>query len=315
MNTGFAFRYPWMLLNLLWLPLWFWIAMRVWQAKRFLMHSSIQPFQGLQTQPQKIPLLLRMGTLACIIFALARPQSVYEITHHDSNGVDMMLALDLSTSMLIPDFTSGMGQRTTRIEAAKGVLKDFIQQRQEDRIGLVSFARYPYLVSPLTLNHEWLLQNLKRLNAGLIEDGTAIGSAVTMCLNRLKELSAKTRLIILLTDGVNNFGDVTPTLAANIAKSFQTKIYAIMIGNDQVFPTDEQTLAQMAETTGGRFYRAYDLKSLQSVYQEIDTLEKTKVKQEGSKSYGELFFYCLYAATALLLLEQFLKTHRYRITA
>ena len=315
MKTGFAFRYPWMLLNLLWLPLWFWVSMRVWQAKRFLMHSSIQPFQGLQAQPQKIPLLLRTGTLACIIFALARPQMVYEITHHDANGVDMMLAIDLSTSMLIPDFTSGMGRRATRIEAAKGVLEDFIQQRPDDRIGLVSFARYPYLVSPLTLNHEWLLQNLQRLNAGLIEDGTAIGSAVTMCLNRLKELSAKTRLIVLLTDGVNNFGDVTPTLAATIANSFQTKIYAIMIGNDQVFPADEQTLARMAESTGGQFYRAYDLKSLQSVYQQIDKLEKTQVKQEGAKSYGELFFYALWVATALLLLEFFLKTHRYRILA
>ena len=208
-----------------------------------------------------------------------------------------------------------MGRRATGIEAAKGVLEDFIQQRPDDRIGLVSFARYPYLVSPLTLNHEWLLQNLQRLDAGLIEDGTAIGSAVTMCLNRLKELSAKTRLIVLLTDGVNNFGDVTPTLAATIANSFQTKIYAIMIGNDQVFPADEQTLARMAESTGGQFYRAYDLKSLQSVYQQIDTLEKTQVKQEGSKSYGELFFYALWAATALLLLEYFLKTHRYRILA
>ena len=208
-----------------------------------------------------------------------------------------------------------MRRRTTRIEAAKNVLKDFIEQRDSDRIGLVSFARYPYLVSPLTLNHEWLLQNLKRLNAGSIEDGTAIGSAVTMCLNRLKELTAKTRLIILLTDGVNNSGDVTPTLAATIAKSFQTKIYAIMIGNDQVFPTDEQTLASMAETTGGRFYRAYDMKSLQGVYKEIDQLEKTEVETESTKTYGELFLYCLYVAAALLFLEFYLKTRRYRIVA
>ena len=140
-------------------------------------------------------------------------------------------------------------------------------------------------------------------------------AATNACLNRLKELTAKTRLIILLTDGVNNFGDVTPTLAASIAKSFRTKIYAIMLGNDKVFPTDEQTLASMAETTGGRFYRAYDMSSLQGVYKEIDLLEKTEVEVESSKTYGELFVYCLYAAAAFLFLEFFLKTHRYRIVA
>ena len=314
-NVSFSFRYPWVLLGLFLLPLWYVIAVRVWRAKRFITHSSVQPFQKLTAQPQRLPLLLRTLALGGIIIGLARPQSVYEVINNNANGVDMMLALDLSTSMLIPDFTSGMGKRTTRIEAAKNVLRDFIQQRDSDRIGLVSFARYPYLVSPLTLNHEWLLQNLKRLNAGSIEDGTAIGSAVTMCLNRLKELTAKTRLIILLTDGVNNFGDVTPTLAASIAKSFRTKIYAIMLGNDKVFPTDEQTLASMAETTGGRFYRAYDMSSLQGVYNEIDLLEKTEVEAESSKTYGELFVYCLYAAAAFLFLEFFLKTHRYRIVA
>ena len=314
-NVSFSFHYPWVLLGLLLLPLWYMTAFRVWRAKRFITHSSVQPFQKLKAQPQRLPLLLRTLALASIITALARPQSVYEVINNNSNGVDMMLALDLSSSMLIPDFTDVMRRRTTRIEAAKNVLKDFIEQRDSDRIGLVSFARYPYLVSPLTLNHEWLLQNLKRLNAGTIEDGTAIGSAVTMCLNRLKELTAKTRLIILLTDGVNNFGDVTPTLAATIAKSFQTKIYAIMIGNDQVFPTDEQTMASMAESTGGRFYRAYDMKNLQGVYKEIDQLEKTEVETESTKTYGELFLYCLYAAAALLSLEFYLKTRRYRIVA
>ena len=314
-NIHFSFHYPWVLLGLLLLPLWYMMTFRVWRAKRFIVHSSVQPFQKLKAQPQRVPLLLRTLALASIITALARPQSVYEVINNNSNGVDMMLALDLSSSMLIPDFTDAARRRTTRIEAAKNVLKEFIQQRDSDRIGLVSFARYPYLVSPLTLNHEWLLQNLKRLNAGTIEDGTAIGSAVTMCLNRLKELTAKTRLIILLTDGVNNFGDVTPTLAATIAKSFQTKIYAIMIGNDQVFPTDEQTMVSMAESTGGRFYRAYDMKNLQGVYKEIDQLEKTEVETESTKTYGELFLYCLYVTVALLSLEFFLKTRRYRIVA
>ena len=165
----------------------------------------------------------------------------------------------------------------------------------------------------MTLNHAWLLKNLDRLNAGLIEDGTAIGSAITMSINRLKDLKAKTRLIILLTDGVNNYGNVAPLLAADIAKSFQTKIYTIMVGNDQVFPVDEQTLVQMAEKTGGLFYRAYDVHSLKAIYKEINQLEKSKIVLEGFKTYNEFFPWFLLLALIFLSTEYFLKLTRYKV--
>ena len=147
----------------------------------------------------------------------------------------------------------------------------------------------------------------------MVEDGTAIGSAVAMCVNRLKNLKAKTRLIILLTDGVNNFGDISPMLAAETAETFKTKIYTIMVGNDQIFPVDEQVLVQMAEKTGGRFYKAYDIHSLKQVYQEIDQLEKTKVKMSGYNEYTEFFPLLLCLAFSFLLCEFLLKLYRYRV--
>lgn len=310
---SFVFSHPWVLFNLLWVPLWLWYSMGVWHAKSFIPHGSVHIFSGTSAHPHRVPLLLRACTLTCLIGALARPQMIIEHVNSSSSGIDMILALDLSTSMLIPDFSINQLRRTTRIDAAKEVLKGFIYKRKHDRIGLVSFARYPYLVSPLTLNHNWLLKNLERLNAGIIEDGTAIGSAITMSVNRLKDLTAKTRLIIILTDGVNNFGDVSPLLAAEVAQGFQIKIYTIMVGNDQVFPVDEQTLVQMAEKTGGLFYRAYDYQTLQGIYKEIDQLEKSSVTLEGFKTYTEFFPWLLALAGLFLALEFFLKNYRYRI--
>ena len=314
MIRTFAFKYPWILLNLVWLPLWLWLAMRLWHAKNFIVSSSVTVFTKIPTtHPHKVPLICRFFALVCLVLALARPQGILETFNSHSNGVDMILAVDLSSSMQIPDFFVRQTQRASRIQAAKAVLSEFIQHRKHDRIGLVAFARYPYLVSPLTLNQAWLMKNLERLDAGMIEDGTAIGSAVTMAVNRLKELDAKTRIIILLTDGVNNFGDVSPALAAEAAKTFQTKIYTIMVGNDQVFPTDERTLVEMAETTGGRFYRAYDIRTLQEVYKEIDSLEKTEVKLEGFKTYSEFFPLFLGLCSLFLALEFFFKMYRYRV--
>lgn len=309
---SFTFKYPWILLNLLWVPLWLWLSLKVWHTRKFIFNSSIANLKPSHLHPRLIPNGFRALGLAFLVIALARPQGVISHTHNKS-GIDLILALDLSSSMQIPDFSVSQMQRVSRIQAAKAVMAEFIEKRKYDRIGLVSFARYPYLVSPLTLNHPWLLKNLERLNAGLIEDGTAIGSAVTMSVNRLKDLKSKTRLIILLTDGVNNYGDVSPLLAAEVANNFQTKIYTIMVGNDQIFPVDEQTLVQMAEKTGGRFYRAYDVHTLQKVYEEIDTLEKTKVELQGYYEYIEFFPFFLIACALLLLVEFFLKNYRYRI--
>ena len=312
MMSHFAFKYPLILLNLLWVPLWLWVCFKRWHNHKFVPVSSLRNFPFGSACPHRIPQIFRTLALASLIVALARPQG---ITSHFQNksGVDILLALDLSSSMQIPDFSINQLQRTSRIQAAKAVLDEFIRKRSHDRIGLVAFARYPYLVSPLTLNHPWLLTNLERLNAGMVEDGTAIGSAIAMCVNRLKNLKAKTRLIILLTDGVNNFGDVSPMLAAETAETFKTKIYTIMVGNDQIFPVDEQTLVRMAEKTGGRFYKAYDIHSLKQVYREIDQLEKTDVKMDGYNEYAEFFPIFLCLAFFLLLCEFVLKHYRYRI--
>lgn len=312
MMSHFAFKYPLILLNLLWVPLWLWVCFKRWHNHKFVPVSSLRNFPFGSACPHRIPQIFRTLALASLIVALARPQG---ITSHFQNksGVDILLALDLSSSMQIPDFSINQLQRTSRIQAAKAVLDEFIRKRSHDRIGLVAFARYPYLVSPLTLNHPWLLKNLERLNAGMVEDGTAIGSAIAMCVNRLKNLKAKTRLIILLTDGVNNFGDVSPMLAAETAETFKTKIYTIMVGNDQIFPVDEQTLVRMAEKTGGRFYKAYDIHSLKQVYREIDQLEKTDVKMDGYNEYAEFFPIFLCLAFFLLLCEFVLKHYRYRI--
>ena len=310
---AFEFSYPWFLLILLGLPLGLWLATKLWTPRHCIQYSALYLFQNKTQKPQLIPLLFRFLGIMCLVLALARPRGVIEHKHSQSNGIDMILALDLSSSMQIPDFAVNQMQRVSRIHAAKAVLSEFIQQREQDRIGLVAFARYPYLVSPLTLNHSWLLKNLDRLNAGLIEDGTAIGSAITMSVNRLKDLKAKTRLIILLTDGVNNYGDIAPLLAADIAKSFQTKIYTIMIGNDQIFPVDEQTLVQMAEKTGGFFYIAYDVHSLKSIYKEINQLEKSKVILEGFKTYNEFFPWFLLMSLLFLSIEYFLKLTRYKV--
>ena len=309
----FEFSHPWILLSLLILPFGLWIATKLGSPCHSIHYSALHLFQSKTHNPHFIPFIFRFLGLTCLILALARPRGVIEHKHSQSNGIDMILALDLSSSMQIPDFAVNQMQRVSRIHAAKAVLSEFIQQREQDRIGLVAFARYPYLVSPLTLNHAWLLKNLDRLNAGLIEDGTAIGSAITMSINRLKDLKAKTRLIILLTDGVNNYGNVAPLLAADIAKSFQTKIYTIMVGNDQVFPVDEQTLIQMAEKTGGLFYRAYDVHSLQAIYKEINQLEKSKVVLEGFKTYNEIFPWFLLLALIFLSTEYFLKLTRYKV--
>lgn len=309
----FEFSHPWILLILLILPIGLGLAIKSWSPRRFIHYSSVQLFDFKTTKPQTIPLCFRFLGLTCLVLALARPRGVIEHKHSQSNGIDMILALDLSSSMQIPDFAVNQMQRVSRIHAAKAVLSEFILQREQDRIGLIAFARYPYLVSPLTLNHTWLLKNLDRLNAGLIEDGTAIGSAITMSLNRLKDLKAKTRLIILLTDGVNNYGNVAPLLAADIAKNFQTKIYTIMVGNDQIFPVDEQTLVQMAEKTGGNFYRAYDVHSLKAIYKEINQLEKSKVILEGFKTYNEFFPLFLLMALLFLSAEYLLKLTRYKV--
>lgn len=276
---------------------------------------------------------LRLLALSLIIIGLARPQEGEGFSEEQASGIDIVLAVDVSGSMLALDFTQTNEKLITRLDAAKDVILEFVKKRPSDRIGLVAFSRYPYLVSPLTLNHGWLEKNIERLQTGIGEDGTAIGSAIGMSVNRLRDLPSKSRVIILLTDGANNSGKISPIAASEAAASFDTKIYTIAAGIGGIVPVprtnsegqiihnawgqplidrahipiDEETLQEMANITGGKFYRARDIEELSGIYDEINALEKTEVKLKQYASYKELFKWFVLAALLLILLEFFLK--------
>ncbi len=261
--------------------------------------------------------------LACLILGLARPQLGKTVTRTQASGVDIMLVMDVSRSMLAEDFTIG-GQRANRLEAVKRVTEQFIAARPNDRIGIVAFAGRPYLVSPLTLDHDWLRQNLDRTRIGLVEDGTAIGSALAAASNRLKDKEAKTKLVVLLTDGDNNAGRVTPLTAAEAAKALGIKVYTIGSGTrgNAPFPFvdpfgrtvyrqipvefNEDSLREIADMTGGIYFRATDTQSLQRIFAEIDELEKSKVEVQQVVQYRDLFPWFVLVGTVLLAAETFL---------
>lgn len=258
--------------------------------------------------------------IACFIIALARPQLGKTVTRTQASGVDIMLAIDVSRSMLAEDFTIG-NQRANRLEAVKQVTERFISSRPNDRIGIVAFAGRPYLVSPLTLDHDWLIRNLDRLRIGLVEDGTAIGSAIASAANRLKDKDAKTKLIVLLTDGDNNAGKVTPMTAAEAAKALGIRVYTIGAGSNGPvpypfqdpfgrtiyrhieMPFGEDELKAIASLTDAQYFRATDTNSLQAIFDEIDKLEKTKIEIERIAQYKDLFPWFLMAGISFLGLE------------
>ena len=258
--------------------------------------------------------------LIALILALARPQEGKTITRTQASGVDIMLVIDVSRSMLAEDFTIG-GQRANRLEAVKQVTETFIRERPNDRIGIVAFAGRPYLVSPLTLDHDWLRQNLERTRIGLVEDGTAIGSALASASNRLKDKEAKSKLVVLLTDGDNNMGRVSPVTAAEAAQALGIKVYTIGSGSrgNAPYPVgdafgrtvyrqipvefDEEILKQIAATTGGSYFRATDTQSLQGIFDEIDELEKSEVEVQKVAQYKDLFPWFVLAGAVLLAAE------------
>ena len=266
---------------------------------------------------------------ALIVVGLTRPQYGHGRTEVQASGIDIMLALDVSGSMQALDFKLD-GQPTNRIDVVKSVVAKFIEARPDDRIGLVAFAGLPYLVSPLTLDHDWLQQNLGRVQVAGVEDGTAIGSAVAACVNRLRGTPAKSKIVVLLTDGMNNSGKISPAAAAEAAKAFGVKVYTIAagvrgdapvpvkdeMGNTQLVmakvDVDEATLQQIAAETGGKFYRATDTDSLKNIYGDINQLEKTKATVRKFEHYQELFAWCLFPALGLLGLAVGLEQTRYR---
>ena len=260
---------------------------------------------------------LKLLALALLIGALARPQFGRSSSTVEASGVDMILALDCSGSMESLDFKLD-NQPASRIEIVKSVVSKFIDGRPNDRIGLIGFAGAPYLVSPLTLDHDWLQQNLERVQIGTVEDGTAIGSALATSVNRLRDQPGKSKIIVLLTDGQNNMGEIMPETAAQTAKAMGVKVYTIgagvrgeapvpvtdAFGNKRLamakVDVDEATLKKIAAETGGKFFRATDTQSLKNIYGEIDRMEKTTHQLKRFEHQGELFAWAVLPALALL---------------
>jgi Ca-activated chloride channel family protein len=283
--------------------------------------------------------LVKVMAFVLLVLALGRPKWRSDsFSERERSGIDIVLALDLSGSMWAHDFKI-KGNSIDRLTVVKEVVENFIKARQDDRIGIVAFSGAPYLVSPLTLNHQWVLENLDRLRIGSIpEQGTAIGSAIGMGVNRLNNQKSKSRIMVLLTDGANNAGQIEPVQASEAAASFGIKIYAIGVGEQGVVPfpyinrdgtvrrnangkillgkadsdIDLETLEKIADLTGGKSYHAKDSRALSRVYNEIDELEKTEKKLTVRHNYRDVFTWPLMLGVGLILLEQSLSGTRFR---
>lgn len=274
-------------------------------------------------------MLLPLLGAAFLIVGMARPQMHEGSSEIQASGIDMMLAIDVSGSMQSLDFIVN-GQRQSKIDTVKSVVAKFIDGRPDDRMGLVEFAGEPYLVSPLTLDHDWLTQGLQRVQTGVIPDGTAIGSAIAMCVNRLKDQPSKSKVIVLLTDGENNLGKISPLMAAQAAKALGVKIYTIGAGVQGEAPmpvkdafgqthmvmipsdVDVDTLTKIANITGGKFFRATDTGSLNRIYSDIDHMEKTMRTVKHYEHVSELFAWALLPALLVLGAGFFLEQTRFR---
>lgn len=280
--------------------------------------SGLQNISSWKNVFHHIPLVLRLLAFTCIIVALARPQTKNDEQIAEGEGVDIILCIDVSGSMTAQDFTPN------RMEAAKKVAADFVDQRVTDRIGIVIFSGESFTQCPLTTDHEVLKSQIEQIRNGLLEDGTAIGSGLATSVDRLRTSTAKSKVVILLTDGINNGGLIDPATAKEIAKAFKVKVYTIGVGTDGYAPTpvntpmgivmqnekvaiDEKLLTSIANETGGRYFRAKDNESLKNIYNEIDKLEKSKVQITTFRRFTEKFYPFVFAALLLLFLEVLLR--------
>ncbi|HVB03480.1 MAG TPA: VWA domain-containing protein [Chitinophagaceae bacterium] len=294
-------------------------------GRRQLASLKVSSLEGLKQIPpswktrlRPLLLILRILGILFISVALARPQLSNVTEDINSEGIDIVICLDISGSMLAEDF------QPNRVEAAKELAVNFVKNRPGDRIGFVIFAGESFTQCPITTDHAVLENQIMKVNTGLLEDGTAIGMGLATGIQRLKDSKAKSKVIILLTDGVNNTGLIDPLTALEIAKVYGIKIYTIGIGTNGVAPypvqtplgtqlqdmqvqIDEPLLRKIAEETGGLYFRATDNNSLAAIYKRIDKMEKTKVKITSYKRYEELFYPFALAAIALLLLEVLLR--------
>ncbi|MEW6535122.1 MAG: VWA domain-containing protein [Candidatus Auribacterota bacterium] len=325
---------PWLLTLLLLIPL-MWFLSRKRRFTTSIKFSDISNLKRLKPslmfRLRHLLTVLRMTALALLVIGLARPQKGIETTRITTEGIDIVLALDVSGSMRAQDFTID-NKRTDRLTVVKNVVHDFIAKRKNDRIGTVVFARYAYTQCPLTLDYGVLLQLLESVKIvdTQEEDGTAIGSAIATSVRRIKDSKAKSKIIILLTDGRNNIFDIDPMTASEIAKSFGLKIYTIGVGTYGEVPypmqdffgrtvlrpvridIDETALKSIAEATGGEYFRATDSKSLREIYDIIDRMEKTETQSDIYMDYDEGFFYFVLPGLALLIAEIILANTRFR---
>ena len=319
-----TFAHPYFLLLLLLLPLLAWLKGRRGQPPAFL-YSAVRLVEGLtrtrRSRAGAFLAALRWLVLALFIVALAQPRLMKSATTVKASGVDIVVALDMSGSMVSEDFEV-RGGRVNRFNMARAVLKNFIDQRPNDRIGLVVFAAQAFIATPLTLDHDFLQENLDRMDIGTINaDRTAIGDALSTALNRLRELKSKSRIVILMTDGQNNSGKLDPLTAVQAAQALGVKVYTIGVGmrgeapmpvrdvfgrkayQMQPVDIDEDTLQKIADKTGGKYYRADNAERFRQIYAEIDKLEKTEAVINKFAQFDELFPWFVVCGLTILLVE------------
>ncbi|MEO5681885.1 MAG: VWA domain-containing protein [Chitinophagaceae bacterium] len=317
------FGQPWMLVLFALLPLLAWWHF-AHQSRRqaTVLISSISKVKGLRswkTTLRHLPFIFRLLCISCIILALARPQTRNDEELVSGEGVDIVLAIDVSGSMLAQDFTPN------RMEAAKEVAANFVANRPTDRIAVVIFSGESFTLCPLTTDQQVLKTQIYNIQSGLLEDGTAIGSGLATSVDRLRASTSKSKVVILLTDGENNGGQIPPLTAKELAKATGVKVYTIGVGTEGFAQTpmqtqtgavvmqrekvniDEKLLTQIANETGGRYFRAKDNESLKNIYTDIDKLEKSRIEVTALKRYSEKFFPFAIAALALLLTELVLR--------
>ncbi len=320
-------RHPLMLLCLLFIPAM--VYLRHFRRRRpTILFSSGNllgslPASWAARASALLPFIYALG-LVLLVIAMSRPQKGLDESVVRTDAVDIVLLVDVSTSMNAEDLAT----RMNRLDAAKAVIEKFIEARTRDRIGMVAFSAMPYTVAPLTLDHGWLLQRLRLLRTGMIEDGTAIGDGLASAINRLRDSEAKSKVVILLTDGINNAGELTPENAAQAAKALGIKVYTIGAASARVVQVpfsgifggpqyiqqeaeiDEPALRMIAATTGGMYFRAHDMDELQKVYDQIDELEKTEMEVEQYTRFEERFAGFALGGLLLLALEKLLSLTR-----
>lgn len=313
-------EFLWLLVSIPILVVWY-----ILKYKHSLVPLKVSTVTGFKrTQPgfrvkfHHTPFLLRIVAIMLFIVALARPQSSSSSREIETEGIDIVIALDISGSMLAEDF------KPNRLEAAKKITEKFIDSRENDRIGLVIFSAKSFTQCPITIDHTVLKNLLKEIKSGLIEDGTAIGMGLATAVDRLKDSKARSRVIILLTDGINNTGIISPLTAAELAKNFGIRVYTIGVGTIGKAPypfqtpfgiqymnvdveIDEPLLKQIAAETGGKYFRATNNRALETIYKEIDTMEKTKIKQTVYTTFTDLFFPFVLVGSILFVTELLLK--------